>query len=189
MILGPSRNSTIAPSSFLFYVTSYQALRLCHVYILLNKTLPWISATPSFIAQREEEIGVAWYSQYEQNSSPHLFDHGFNFPLLAEHHVVQVFDPLAETRSLGLQISGPKAARRLNMDGAKKGLLIAFPGISHLSSILVKLILISLSEGISLKCFLYGSSFFYLLATLASVVSVSSNRWRCCSCSCSFIWS
>lgn len=85
-------------------------------------------------------------------------------------------------RSLDLKQPG-------DMDGAKKGLLIAFPGISHLRSILVKLILISLSEGISLKCFLYGSSFFYLLATLASVVSVSSNRWRCCSCSCSFIWS
>lgn len=40
----------------------------------------------------------------------HLFDHGFDFPLLAEHHVVQVSDPLAEPCRFGLQIFGPKGA-------------------------------------------------------------------------------
>lgn len=80
---------------------------------------------------------------------PHLFDHDLDFPLLAEHHVVQVLDPLAETRGFGLQIFGPKAARRVNVLG---GFLTACPGIPQPSRTLAKSILISLSEDISLKC-------------------------------------
>lgn len=41
-------------------------------------------------------------------NSPHLLNHSFHFPLLAEHHVVQVFDPLTEIHSFRLQLFGSK---------------------------------------------------------------------------------
>lgn len=42
---------------------------------------------------------------------------------------------------------------------------------------------------LSYWCLFIWTSFLYLLATVASVVSVSSNKWRRCSLSCSFFWS
>lgn len=38
---------------------------------------------------------------------PHLFNHGFDLPLLAEHHVIQVFDPFAEVCCFRPQLLGP----------------------------------------------------------------------------------
>ena len=39
---------------------------------------------------------------------PHLLYHSFDFPLLAEHHVVQMFDPLPEVCRFVLQTFGSK---------------------------------------------------------------------------------
>lgn len=38
----------------------------------------------------------------------HLFNHPFDLPLLAEHHVVQVFDPLTEICRFRPQLLGPE---------------------------------------------------------------------------------
>lgn len=41
-------------------------------------------------------------------NAPYLLDHSLDFPLLAEHHVVQVFDPLTQFHTFRLQLFGPK---------------------------------------------------------------------------------
>lgn len=43
---------------------------------------------------------------------PHLFNHGFDLPLLAEHHVIQVFDPFAEVCCFRPQLLGPGRKQR-----------------------------------------------------------------------------
>lgn len=48
----------------------------------------------------------------KKKNPPHLLNHSFDLPLLAEHHVVQVFDPLTEIHSFTLQIFGPKHTKQ-----------------------------------------------------------------------------
>lgn len=69
---------------------------------MLNKRLPCqqrnlcVSTTPT---GQTDDI--------HSDQHPHLLDHSFHLPLLAENHVVQVFDPLPEVHGLRLQLFGP----------------------------------------------------------------------------------
>lgn len=57
-----------------------------------------VYTTPIIRTQTEQKVDNIFY----------LFNHPFDLPLLAEHHVVQVFDPLTEICCFRPQLFGPE---------------------------------------------------------------------------------
>lgn len=68
----------------------------------------FISSTPLIKTQSRKQDQSGCDQTVSHTNSPHLLNHSLDLPLLAEHHVVQVFYSLAEIHSFTLQIFGPK---------------------------------------------------------------------------------